>query len=100
MVGLGDSVKVGQINNGRGAMAGLLGAVENEDDRNSFLQESRYKHSKGAILSPERQLGVTKSSGLECHRGEQKMNKQTPAPKKEVLVTPIKFPRCSSFDPH
>ena len=49
MVGLGDSVKVGQINNGRGAMAGFLGTVENEDDRNRFLQESRYKHSKGAI---------------------------------------------------
>src|SRR5260221_7887684 len=82
MIGLGDSVKVGQINNGRGAMASLLGAAENEDNRNRFLQESRYEHSKGTILSPQRQRGVTKSSGLECHWGEQKMNKQDSRPEK------------------
>ena len=82
MVGLGDSVKVSQINNGRGAVAGFLGTVENEDDWNRFLQASRHKHSKGAILSPERQRGVAKSSGLKCHWGEQRMNKQDSRAKK------------------
>ena len=80
-------------------MAGFLGAVENEDDWNRFLQESRYKHSKGAIMSLERQRRVAKSSGLECHWGEQKMNKQDSRPEKRSPPYTHQIPAIQSIRP-
>src|ERR1700730_2933819 len=50
----------------------LLGAGENEEDRNGVLEASRYKYSKGAVSPGWHQCDVSKSSGDQDRRWQEK----------------------------
>src|SRR6266436_5426188 len=53
-------------------MPRLLGAVENEEERNRLLEASRYKYSKGAVSPGEHQCDVSKRSGNQDRRWQKK----------------------------
>jgi hypothetical protein len=51
MIRFGDAIKVSQIDDRLGTVSRRLGAMENEHDRNRFLQMRRYEYSKGSVLA-------------------------------------------------